>query len=118
MSPQSTDKQHNSNNGHDPKFVYYLLRHYVELVRSIGLGGGSAQPIINKTDFSQLKVVASDIGTQRKIGATLANYDDLIKNNRRRILLLEESARLLYREWFAFQISWSYHVILLVPLFQ
>lgn len=27
-------------------------------------------------------------------------YDNLIENNRRRIALLEESARLLYREWF------------------
>ncbi|MEN9492226.1 MAG: hypothetical protein RJA63_2675 [Pseudomonadota bacterium] len=30
----------------------------------------------------------------------LASYDDLIENNRRRMALLEESARLLYREWF------------------
>jgi len=30
----------------------------------------------------------------------LKSYDDLIENNRRRIQLLEEAARLLYREWF------------------
>ncbi|HEY3411898.1 MAG TPA: restriction endonuclease subunit S [Armatimonadota bacterium] len=30
----------------------------------------------------------------------LSAYDDLIENNRKRIVLLEESARLLYREWF------------------
>ncbi|MBJ4545221.1 restriction endonuclease subunit S, partial [Salmonella enterica subsp. enterica serovar Typhimurium] len=30
----------------------------------------------------------------------LRSYDDLIENNRRRIQLLEESARLLYQEWF------------------
>jgi len=30
----------------------------------------------------------------------LSAYDDLIENNLRRIKLLEESARLLYREWF------------------
>jgi type I restriction enzyme S subunit len=30
----------------------------------------------------------------------LKPYDDLIQNNRRRIALLEEAARLLYREWF------------------
>ena len=34
------------------------------------------------------------------IGQTLSAYDDLIENNRRRIALLEEAARLLYREWF------------------
>ena len=30
----------------------------------------------------------------------LSAYDDLIENNRRRIRLLEQSARLLYKEWF------------------
>ena len=37
---------------------------------------------------------------QRKIAEILSAYDDLIENNRRRIALLEEAARLLYREWF------------------
>ena len=36
----------------------------------------------------------------RKIVDIASSYDDLIENNRRRILLLEEAARLLYREWF------------------
>ena len=31
---------------------------------------------------------------------TLSAYDDLIENNRRRMALLEEAARQLYREWF------------------
>ena len=34
------------------------------------------------------------------MGRILSAYDDLIENNRRRIALLEEAARLLYREWF------------------
>ena len=38
--------------------------------------------------------------TQRHIADVLSTYDDLIENNRRRIALLEEAARLLYREWF------------------
>ncbi|KVA43520.1 hypothetical protein WI70_28905 [Burkholderia cepacia] len=37
---------------------------------------------------------------QKRIGSALAAYDDLIENNRRRIELLEEAARRLYREWF------------------
>ena len=40
------------------------------------------------------------LSTQRKIVVTLSAYDDLIENNLRRMKLLEESARLLYREWF------------------
>ena len=37
---------------------------------------------------------------QTAIVSILSAYEDLIENNRRRIALLEESARLLYREWF------------------
>ena len=40
------------------------------------------------------------LSIQRKYGQILSTYDDLIENNRRRIVLLEEAARLLYREWF------------------
>jgi type I restriction enzyme S subunit len=37
---------------------------------------------------------------QQRIVEFLSAYDDLIENNRRRMALLEESARLLYQEWF------------------
>lgn len=41
-----------------------------------------------------------DIATQRRVSAIVSPCDDLIENNRQRIALLEETARLLYREWF------------------
>lgn len=41
-----------------------------------------------------------DLPTQQRIAGILSAYDDLIANNRRRIGLLEQAARLLYREWF------------------
>jgi len=37
---------------------------------------------------------------QDQIVSILSAYDELIENNRRRIQLLEQAARLLYREWF------------------
>ena len=37
---------------------------------------------------------------QDRITEIASSYDDLIENNRRRIGLLEQAARLLYREWF------------------
>ena len=37
---------------------------------------------------------------QERIADILSAYDDLIENNRRRMALLEEAARQLYREWF------------------
>ncbi|MBT7694565.1 MAG: hypothetical protein HN750_21460 [Gemmatimonadales bacterium] len=40
------------------------------------------------------------IAVQQSIGALLTRFENLYRNNRRRIELLEETARLLYREWF------------------
>ena len=40
------------------------------------------------------------LASQQRIASILSAYDDLIANNRRRIQLLEDAARLLYREWF------------------
>jgi type I restriction enzyme S subunit len=51
-------------------------------------------------DFPDFNIRVPDISLQRKIVEVLSAYDDLIENNRRRIQLLEESARLLYKEWF------------------
>ena len=47
-----------------------------------------------------IRVEAPPVAIQRKICDILSAYDDLIQNNRRRIALLEEAARLLCREWF------------------
>ena len=40
------------------------------------------------------------IATQRRIASILSAYDDLIENCQRRIRILEDMARGLYREWF------------------
>ena len=97
-----TNQQMNSvvpNEATDTKFVYYLLCNHVDFIRR--LGGGAATPIINKTTFQNIELsVPVATSTQRLIGELLSTYDDLIENNRRRMVLLEESARLLYREWF------------------
>lgn len=86
---------------HDPKFVYYLLNYHRPQIRSLGLGNGAAQPIINKTTFSEVKVsVPATLDDEQRIATILSAYDDLIENNRRRIALLEEAARQLYKEWF------------------
>jgi type I restriction enzyme S subunit len=37
---------------------------------------------------------------QRKVATVLDTFDDLIENNRRRVEVLEEMARAIYREWF------------------
>ena len=86
--------------GQNPRFVYYLLVHNTRLVRGVGLGGGAATPILNKTVFSRIKLRAPAKQSWDGIASILSAYDDLIQNNQRRIQLLEQAARLLYKEWF------------------
>jgi type I restriction enzyme, S subunit len=100
--PSFTNQQINSvivdERQHDPWFVYNLLRHEANGIK--GIAGGAATPIVNKTAFSNFPVRVPSLDVERKIGAVLAAYDELIENNTRRIKLLEQMAQALYREWF------------------
>ena len=73
---------------------------YKNFVRSIK--GGAAQGNANATTLTLFKFCLPPIEVQRIITSVLSVYDDLIDTNRRRIQLLEESARLLFREWFVY----------------
>jgi type I restriction enzyme S subunit len=45
-------------------------------------------------------VQCPETNVQQRIADILSIYDDLIENNQRRMALLEDAARQLYREWF------------------
>ena len=62
--------------------------------------GGTAQPQANAQVLTSFPIPLPPLPTQRKIAAVLSAYDDLIENNTRRIKILEEMARAIYREWF------------------
>ena len=62
--------------------------------------GATNQVELSARDLSLLSIKLRDKREQDRIASILSAYDDLIENNRRRIQLLEESAQLLYREWF------------------
>jgi type I restriction enzyme S subunit len=62
--------------------------------------GGAAQPNASAPVLGSFEFALPDRDAQVRIAHTLSTYDDLIENNRRRMALLEESARLLYQEWF------------------
>jgi type I restriction enzyme S subunit len=65
------------------------------------LSNGSTVHHLNLKDIRQLKLpLLPSLSTQEKIAGILSAYDDLIENNTRRIEILEEMARMLYREWF------------------
>ena len=79
---------------------YFLLAPPQQGVLLAGETGATAGHV-NMRDIRRLPLVGlPDQTVQRKAGAILAAYDDLIENNRRRMALLEEVARQLYREWF------------------
>jgi type I restriction enzyme S subunit len=80
------------------KYVYYLIHDCVNYLHQ-NAGGAVFNAIVMST-LARTPVKIPPLATQHRIASILSAYDDLIENNRRRIQLLEESARLLYREWF------------------
>lgn len=82
--------------GSEPRYVYYMLQ---TLLLS-DLDAGAANPTLNRNHAHMLPVRVPDVRTQRIIANALRRFDDLILNNRRRVEVLEEMARTIYREWF------------------
>jgi type I restriction enzyme S subunit len=84
----------------NPQYIGRLIESkiYKSFVNSIK--GGSAQGNANAKMLTLFKFKIPPLPIQQKIADILSKYDDLIENNRRRIELLERSARLLYKEWF------------------
>ena len=85
----------------DPDFLTYFLlapkQQAALLKNQIGVHVGH----VNMKDIRKLPLEnLPPMEEQRKRAQIIAAYDDLIENNKRRIELLEESARQLYKEWF------------------
>ena len=94
--PHDTTLWSKSLKGNNPRFVFYALK-------CLGLerfNVGGANPTLNRNHIHGLPIFLADRRLQDDIISILSAYDDLIENNRRRIALLEEAARLLFREWF------------------
>ncbi len=82
--------------GNNPKFVYYMLR-CMDLSK---YNSGGAVPTLNRNVLDNIELRIPIIDIQNKIVNIISKYDDLIENNLKRIKLLEETAELLYKEWF------------------
>lgn len=84
----------------DPLFYYYYFNsaqgkgNVQSLVMQVAAAG------IRGSELAHLQVPYPPLPTQCRIASILGAYDDLIENNLRRIRILEEMARLLYKEWF------------------
>lgn len=85
----------------DARFVKYLFDATIQR-RVKQFTQGAAQDNLSQEKLLSLEFNVPKVDEQKSIASILSNYDNLIGNNNRRIALLEESARLLYREWFVY----------------
>lgn len=86
-----------------PKVDQIALRYAYYLMCSLPLASMNsdvAVPGLNRDRALNLSIRVPSLFVQMSITDILSTYDDLIENNCRRMALLEDSARLLYREWF------------------
>lgn len=84
----------------DRLFLYYFFTSRDATERILSFVSSSGVPHINLTVLRNFEVPVPPLEKQRGIARVLSTYDDLIENNQRRIQLLEQAARLLYKEWF------------------
>ena len=84
----------------DWNFLAYSLQSKSVQARLKSKAFGATVPHVKVGDAESLLIPCPPLKDQKKIGSILSSYDDLISINQRRIELLEEAARRLYREWF------------------
>jgi type I restriction enzyme S subunit len=84
----------------DGRYLMYFLRGSTGQAAMANQASGTSQPKLALYRIEDIRFPCLSLREQRKIVSLLSAYDDLIENNRRRIVLLEEAARMLYREWF------------------
>ena len=69
-------------------------------MHSAGCGAAAAQPWRLHRSWRIRSSCAASSKAASRIAAVFGSIDDLIENNRRRVEVLEEMARAIYREWF------------------
>ena len=83
-----------------PEFLFYFFLHKGRTGHLASLFTGSTIKHLPREKLALVEVPLPPRSAQDQIASVLSAYDDLIENNRRRIQLLEQAARLLYKEWF------------------
>jgi type I restriction enzyme S subunit len=84
-----------------PRFVSYaFLQENHKQWMIVQSGSKATMASLNQDIIKRIPLQLPSLSIQEEIVWVLSAYDNLIENNRRRMALLEESARLLYREWF------------------
>ena len=83
---------------YNAKFLFYWLRTLERYIESLGKGATN-QLELSADAIAGIEIPDIDVDKQNAVVAILSSYDNLIDNNHRQIVLLEEAAQRLYREW-------------------
>lgn len=84
----------------DVRFLYYLLLSDESRRQLRATATGSTVRHTAPSRIYEVRARVPPIADQVRIGAVLGSIDDLIDNSLRRVEVLEEMARAVYREWF------------------
>lgn len=82
------------------EFLFYSFLHKGRTGHFAPLFTGATIKHLPREKLAKVEVEVPPIPVQERIASILSAYDDLIENNRQRIKLLEQAAKLLYKEWF------------------
>jgi len=84
----------------DKRYLYYLFNTREVRAQISASATGVKVRHTAPERIGRVEVSLPSLHVQRWVADALLAYDDLIENNRRRMKLLEDAARLLYQEWF------------------
>ncbi|MGP5044324.1 restriction endonuclease subunit S [Glutamicibacter ardleyensis] len=79
----ATNQQINSiilNSGIDTDFVFHVLTSMRDKIRAQGERAGGTMPIINKSDFSKIKISLPTLSEQKRIAEILDKFDALVND--------------------------------------
>lgn len=82
------------------KFLYYVLSQDAFFDYMMAGANGTKMPRGNKKLIPDFEFFDFLSVQQEHISSILSTFDDLIENNQKQIMLLEEAAQRLYKEWF------------------
>lgn len=85
----------------DPNFLHFYLAQDDVVAWIANQAVGATLPNLNTTILRSVPIRFPTLAEQKQIVAVLQRYGLLIENNLRRMQILEDMARAVYREWFA-----------------
>ncbi|MGB3476406.1 MAG: restriction endonuclease subunit S [Mycobacterium sp.] len=83
----------------EPRFLAYQMRN-AHRVGAMRAANGTNITNLSQPILASVPVLIPPRATQKQVLGVLGSIDELIENNRRRVEVLEEMARAIYREWF------------------